>query len=179
MSKTITIPTTMSPFAVIVNGVKHEYPAGKTVAVPDHIAEIIEEYEKGSFPRPQLPVTVINMISPGGKAFAVTIDDNGNLIAGKGKIIAFEIAGKRYIAEEGMPWSEWCGSDYCLEKEECPACGGSWHKTYSVNGDGVVYQEQFCHDCKEASEVKPEIKDSDGKYVRGDNVIVANEKYGL
>ena len=42
MSKTIKIPDDMSPYEVIINGVKHIYPAGSTQTVPDDVAALIE-----------------------------------------------------------------------------------------------------------------------------------------
>lgn len=44
MSKTIKIPTSADPFVVIVNNEKYSYPAGETVEVTDHVAEVIENY---------------------------------------------------------------------------------------------------------------------------------------
>lgn len=38
----VKVPDFMQPFEVIVNGVKHEFPAGETVTVEDYIADIIE-----------------------------------------------------------------------------------------------------------------------------------------
>jgi len=39
----VKVPDFMQPFEVIVNGVKHVFPAGKTVTVEDYIADIIEQ----------------------------------------------------------------------------------------------------------------------------------------
>ena len=44
MSKTVKIPTCMSPFEVMVNGKKHTFPAGQTVEVPDEVALVIERH---------------------------------------------------------------------------------------------------------------------------------------
>ena len=52
MSKVVTIPTSMSPFVVTINGVEQKYPAGATMMVPDNVAAIIELYNKGNFPEP-------------------------------------------------------------------------------------------------------------------------------
>jgi hypothetical protein len=51
MSKVVTIPKDRNPFVVIVNGVKHEYPAGVTTEVPDEVADVIEKYV-GAKPKP-------------------------------------------------------------------------------------------------------------------------------
>ena len=51
MSKVVTIPKDRNPFVVIVNGVKHSYPAGVTTEVPDEVADVIEKYE-GAKPKP-------------------------------------------------------------------------------------------------------------------------------
>jgi len=53
MSKVVKIPDSMSPFVVIINGVKQEFPAGVVMEVPDNVAEIIAAYEKGNFPKPK------------------------------------------------------------------------------------------------------------------------------
>ena len=45
MSKTVKIPDCMSPFIVKVNGVKHVFPAGETVEVPDDVAHVIEQHQ--------------------------------------------------------------------------------------------------------------------------------------
>lgn len=39
--KTVTIPTSMSPFVVTINNHTYSYPAGETVEVPDEVAEAI------------------------------------------------------------------------------------------------------------------------------------------
>ena len=46
MSRTVKIPECANPFEVIVNSVKHCYPAGETVEVPDEVADIIESHNK-------------------------------------------------------------------------------------------------------------------------------------
>lgn len=46
MSKTIKIPDCMSPFIVMVNGVRYVYPAGETVEVPDEVALVIEKHNE-------------------------------------------------------------------------------------------------------------------------------------
>lgn len=51
MSKVVTIPKDRNPFVVIVNGVKHSYPAGVSTEVPDEVADVIEKYE-GAKPKP-------------------------------------------------------------------------------------------------------------------------------
>lgn len=51
MSKVVTIPKDRNPFVVIVNGVKHSYPAGVTTEVPDEVADVIEKYV-GAKPKP-------------------------------------------------------------------------------------------------------------------------------
>ena len=50
--KTVTIPTCANPFVVIINGKKYTYPAGKTVEVPDEVAEVIERHEEAK-PQPE------------------------------------------------------------------------------------------------------------------------------
>ncbi len=40
--KTVTTPTFNNPFELTVNGRKYSYPPGKTVEVPDEVAEAIE-----------------------------------------------------------------------------------------------------------------------------------------
>ena len=49
--KTVKIPDNMNPYKVRVNGVLYEYPAGATVEVPDEVAKIIEQTQRG----PNLP----------------------------------------------------------------------------------------------------------------------------
>ena len=44
--KRVTIPTVMSPWECIIDGVKYTYPAGKTMDVPDQVAELIAFYNK-------------------------------------------------------------------------------------------------------------------------------------
>ncbi len=44
MSKKVKIPDCMSPFEVMVNGVKRVYPPGEIVSVPDEVAVIIEQH---------------------------------------------------------------------------------------------------------------------------------------
>lgn len=51
MSKVVTIPKDRNPFVVIVNGVKHSYPAGVSTEVPDEVADVIEKYV-GAKPKP-------------------------------------------------------------------------------------------------------------------------------
>ena len=54
MSKMIKIPEDRNPFVVILNGVRYSYPAGETIEVPDHVADVIEKYEKAK-PKPVEP----------------------------------------------------------------------------------------------------------------------------
>ena len=141
MSKFIKIPTSMKPFVVIVNGVKHEYPAGETVEVPDHIAEIIEQYEKGSFPQPVAPTNAIKLVSPGGKQFLLSVSDEGELsvepFVPEG-MIAFYYNGTVCIAKEGMTWNEWIGSDYDITMHPCKVCGGV-HSSMGVFDGSVCW----------------------------------------
>lgn len=44
--KRVTIPTVMSPWECIIDGVKYTYPAGKTMDVPDQVAELIAFYNQ-------------------------------------------------------------------------------------------------------------------------------------
>lgn len=44
MSKVVTIPCCMSPFAVTINGVPYTYAAGSVVEVPDEVAAVIENH---------------------------------------------------------------------------------------------------------------------------------------
>lgn len=46
--KTIMIPECMNPFEVIINGVKHSYPAGTEQEVPDEVAAVIENHVDGA-----------------------------------------------------------------------------------------------------------------------------------
>lgn len=41
--KTVTIPKSMNPYVVTINNSTSSYPAGKTVEVPDEVAEVIED----------------------------------------------------------------------------------------------------------------------------------------
>ena len=146
MSKLVKIPTSMSPFVVIVNGKEHKYPAGETVEVPDNIAAIIEQYEKGSFPKSQATATVIKMISPGGKCFAVTVSDTGELVSTKVSrdVISFSIEGSPQNALEGMTWGEWAVSEYA-PVAVCPVCGKEYSK-YKIDGDGNVDEMATVHE---------------------------------
>lgn len=150
MSKVVTIPTSMNPFVVIINGVKHEYAAGETVEVPDNVAGVIEQYEKGSFPKPAAVATVIEMVSPGGKVFEVTVSDFGQLLVKekpKAGLISFYIDGEKYTAEEGMTWRQWIESEYgptvdCLQCEEVT-------RRYLIDGDYIQASigGQACPNC--------------------------------
>lgn len=140
MSKVVKIPTTMNPFVVIVNGVEHKYPAGVTMEVPDNVAAIIEQYEKGSFPQPQTPETVINMVSPRGYVFKVTVSDEGELVV-TGELFTFNWSGKLYTAKRGMTWGEWANSKYA-PVEVCRSCGCE-HPTIGL-ADGYFGIVQGC-----------------------------------
>lgn len=141
MSKTIKIPASMNPFVVIVNGVKHEYPAGETVEVPDHIAEIIEQYEKGNFPQPVAPTNAIKLLSPNGTQFLLTVSDEGEFsvepFAPEGMIAFYCISAWR-LAPEGMTWKEWLESDYNTVKYRCETCG-EMHSLLGVFANMVCY----------------------------------------
>lgn len=53
--KTVTIPTSQSPFVVMVNGAKYVYPAGSVQDVPDEVAVVIEAHNKQTA-KPNEPV---------------------------------------------------------------------------------------------------------------------------
>lgn len=53
MSKTVSIPTCMDPFIVMVNGVKYSFPAGQTVDVPDEVALVIERHHASHKKKPE------------------------------------------------------------------------------------------------------------------------------
>ena len=187
MSKTIKIPTSMNPFVVIVNGVKHEYPAGETVEVPDHIAAIIEQHEKGSFPKPALPATEINMVSPSGKRFKVTVSDEGELAVKNGdNMLTFKIDGRIFTAEEGMTWAEWVASEYVPTKK-CYICNKDI-PAFAVNGD-TISSVGNCQDCEEndfvlslvvyETEEARENRDLEhGAYIEPGDVIDPDKFYG-
>ncbi|MBR2311329.1 MAG: hypothetical protein IKA47_12500 [Oscillospiraceae bacterium] len=188
MSKTIKIPTSMNPFVVIVNGVKHEYPAGETVEVPDHIAEIIEQYEKGNFPQPAAATNAIKLVSPGGKVFVLSVSDEGELSAEPfvpEGMIAFYYNGTVCFAKEGMTWNEWIGSDYDITRYPCEECGGihsnigvldgtvccvSYDEDHVAFEDGHLYRYQTKGDYDE---------DNGGASVSGDELIRAGYWYGV
>lgn len=48
---TIKIPEVMNPFLVVVNGKEYSYPAGQEVAVPEEVAEVIQNYQE-QLPKP-------------------------------------------------------------------------------------------------------------------------------
>lgn len=187
MSKLVKIPTSMSPFVVIVNGKEHKYPAGETVEVPDNIAAIIEQYEKGSFPQPAVPETVIKLVSPGGKVFVLSVSDEGELsvepFVPEG-MIAFYYNGSVRFAKKGMTWAEWIGSDYDITRYSCEECGGmhsnigvlggtvccvSYDEDHVAFDDGPFYRYPT-QDCFE--------EDNNGVSVNGDEQIKAGYWYG-
>lgn len=187
MSKIVKIPTSMNPFIVTINGVPQKYPAGATMEVPDNIAAIIEQYEKGSFPQPAVPETVIKLVSPGGKVFVLSVSDEGELsvepFVPEG-MIAFYYNGTVCLAKEGMTWAEWIGSDYDTNKWRCEACGKT-HSGLSVF-DNVVCCANYDENC-EAFDDGPFCKyqerddflDMDkGELVDGNDKIVAGCWYG-
>ena len=147
MSKIITIPTTMNPFIVTVNGVPHKYPAGATMEVPDNVAAIVEQYEKGNFPKPVMPATEINMTSPGGARCVVTVSDSGELVVRKifGAMFTFKVGGTVYTAEEGMTWGDWLESEYA-PVDSCYECNGEMCKYRIVDGNCVGVYET-CAEC--------------------------------
>lgn len=148
MSRKIKIPTSMSPFVVMVNGVKYEYPAGETVEVPDHIADIIRRYEEGTCPKPAVTATKINMISPSGKQFELTVSDDGKLVATEkvevdpeepvfGDPFTFTISGEEFTALEGMTWRQWVESEYNTDTYTCESCSEE-HKLIVIDGTSIV-----------------------------------------
>ena len=192
MSKTIKIPTSMNPFVVIVNGVKHEYPAGETVEVPDHIAEIIGQYEKGNFPQPVAPTNAIKLVSPGGKVFAVTVDDNGKLTVSrslaKGEVFKFNIGGNVYTAKAGMTWAEWVESEYA-PTYTCNGCVAEYRQ-YEMDGRRIGYMDGC--DCDEfgrnmvvtvfkydSQEARDELDTTRGTYPTADDLIDPDAPYGF
>lgn len=52
MSKVVTIPTSQSPFVVMVNGAKYVFPAGSVQEVPDEVAIVIEAYSRETPAKP-------------------------------------------------------------------------------------------------------------------------------
>lgn len=155
MSKIVKIPTSMSPFVVMVNGHKYVYPAGETVEVPDHVAHIIEQHEKCTSTVPAVPATEINMVSAGGKAFVITVSDEGVLaVAPKitGATFTFLVDGMEYTAEVGMKWGEWVNSEYNASAYTCENCGKEYHMV-DICEDGLVgSMNGGCDDCPDAGD---------------------------
>lgn len=115
--KTVTIPTCANPFVVIINGKKYTYPAGKTVEVPDEVAEVIERHEEAK-PKPEPPSTE-NAPSEGGN-------------------IGGNIGGRVHTRQEGNKYIVWLS----LNDNKAVTCTA----TYDENGrlamvdvDGTVY----------------------------------------
>lgn len=180
MSKVVTIPTSMSPFVVTINGVPQSYPAGATMEVPDNVAAIIEQYEKGNFPQPALPATEINMVSPGGCVFKVAVGDDGELVT-TGELFNFNIGKKTYTARRGMTWAKWIRSEYAPVRA-CVHCG-SEHPEIDYGGGGVGYYDG-CPDAEYelienlyAFETEEDLEDWNGVAVGADELIDPNKIY--
>lgn len=45
--RTVRVPSTHYPFfEVTINGVLHQFPAGKVIMVPDYIADVLDDYDE-------------------------------------------------------------------------------------------------------------------------------------
>ena len=140
MARTVTIPNNHTPnYSVWVNGVKHTYPAGETVEVPDGVADAIENYYEG-LPKedPRKGGMIINKVVkviPEESRYLPELSSSGGSITDKA--FAESLWEKRKIAKFSNPFNP---DDICyLWSGDVDA---SWVvegvKGFTTNGGQVV-----------------------------------------
>lgn len=97
--KTIQIPTTSNPFIVNINNHAYQYRAGETAAVPDEVAEAIEDARELE-PKPQRYLSKIAQLA-NGTITEITASD----LEGSSTIYAYAFYNTKSLADVTFPGS--------------------------------------------------------------------------